>query len=91
MNQRPELWNLYNTRRNPGESIGVFPLSNGTEVDIWQHIHHKGIPVVLLYFAKIRPVLVRPEMIMRVDDVRCRLYPGEEIELANQWAVKWPD
>jgi sulfate adenylyltransferase subunit 2 len=80
-NQRPELWNLYNTRKNPGESMRVFPLSNWTELDIWQYIYQEGIPVVPLYFAKPRPVVVRPEMIMMVDDDRCRLLPGEEIQM----------
>ncbi len=80
-NQRPELWNLYNTRKSPGESIRVFPLSNWTELDIWQYIHQERIPVVPLYFAKERPVVVRPDMIMMVDDERCRLLPGEEIAL----------
>lgn len=80
-NQRPELWNLYNTRKNPGESIRVFPLSNWTELDIWQYIYQEDIPVVPLYFAKPRPVVVRPEMIMMVDDDRCKLLPGEEIQL----------
>lgn len=79
-NQRPELWNLYNTRKNPGESIRVFPLSNWTELDIWQFIHQESIPVVPLYFAKERPVVVRESMIMLVDDDRCRLLPGEEIQ-----------
>ena len=82
-NQRPELWNLYNTRKNPGESIRVFPLSNWTELDIWQYIHHEGIPVVPLYFAKPRPVVVRPGMIMLVDDDRCQLLPDEEIQIRN--------
>ena len=80
-NQRPELWNLYNTRKNPGESIRVFPLSNWTELDIWQYIYQENIPVVPLYFAKPRPVVVRPEMIMLVDDERCRLRPDEEIQI----------
>ncbi len=80
-NQRPELWNLYNTRKKPGESIRVFPLSNWTEVDIWQYIYQENIPVVPLYFAKPRPVVVRPDMIMLVDDARCRLLPDEEIQL----------
>ncbi|MBB1077136.1 sulfate adenylyltransferase subunit CysD [Rhodoferax sp. 4810] len=79
-NQRPELWNLYNTRKNAGESIRVFPLSNWTELDIWQYIHQESIPVVPLYFAKERPVVVRDGMIMLVDDDRCRLLPGEEIQ-----------
>ena len=80
-NQRPELWNLFNTRTHPGESIRVFPLSNWTELDIWQYIYQEGISVVPLYFAKPRPVVVRPDMIMLVDDERCRLLPGERIEM----------
>lgn len=80
-NQRPELWNLYNTRKSPGESIRVFPLSNWTELDIWQYIYQENIPMVPLYFAKPRPVVVRPEMIMMVDDERCRLLPGEEVQV----------
>ena len=80
-NQRPELWNLYNTRKNVGESIRVFPLSNWTELDIWQYIYQESIPVVPLYFARPRPVVVRPDMIMMVDDERCRLLPGEEIQI----------
>jgi sulfate adenylyltransferase subunit 2 len=79
-NQRPELWNLYNTRKNPGESIRVFPLSNWTELDIWHYIYQENIPVVPLYFAKERPVVVRDGMIMLVDDDRCQLLPGEEIQ-----------
>jgi sulfate adenylyltransferase subunit 2 len=80
-NQRPELWNLYNTRKSPGESIRVSPLSYWTELDIWQYIYQENIPMVPLYFAKPRPVVVRPEMIMMVDDERCRLLPGEEIQM----------
>ncbi|WP_334156949.1 sulfate adenylyltransferase subunit CysD [Oryzomicrobium sp.] len=80
-NQRPELWNLYNTRKSPGESIRVFPLSNWTELDIWQYIYQENIPMVPLYFAKPRPVVVRPDMIMMVDDERCRLLPGEEVQI----------
>jgi sulfate adenylyltransferase subunit 2 len=79
--QRPELWNLYNTRKGPGESMRVFPLSNWTELDIWQYIYLENIPTVPLYFAKLRPVIVRNGMIMMVDDERCRLQPGEEIRL----------
>jgi sulfate adenylyltransferase subunit 2 len=78
-NQRPELWNLYNTRKGPGESIRVFPLSNWTELDIWHYIYQEDIPVVPLYFAKTRPVVVRNGMILMVDDARFRLLPGEEI------------
>lgn len=79
-NQRPELWNLFNTRKNKGESIRVFPLSNWTELDIWQYIHQESIPVVPLYFAKERPVVVRDGMITMVDDARMRLLPGEDIQ-----------
>lgn len=79
-NQRPELWNLYNTRKNEGESIRVFPLSNWTELDIWQYIYQESIPIVPLYFAKERPVLIRDDIIMLVDDDRCRLMPGETIQ-----------
>ena len=77
--QRPELWNLYNTRKSPGESIRVFPLSNWTEIDIWQYIHQEGIAVVPLYFACERPVVVRDGMILMVDDARMRFLPGEKI------------
>jgi sulfate adenylyltransferase subunit 2 len=80
-NQRPELWSLYNTRKSPGESIRVFPLSNWTELDIWQYIYQENIPMVPLYFAKPRPVVVRPEIIMMVDDDRCRLLPSEEVQI----------
>ena len=77
--QRPELWSLYNTRKGKGESIRVFPLSNWTELDIWQYIYQEDIPVVPLYFAKPRPVVIRDGMILMVDDGRFRLRPGEEI------------
>ncbi len=80
-NQRPELWNLYNTRKNPNESIRVFPLSNWTELDIWQYIYHEQIPMVPLYFAKERPVIVREDMIMLIDDDRCQLLPDEQIKI----------
>lgn len=79
-NQRPELWNLYNTRKAQGESIRVFPLSNWTELDVWQYIHQENIPVVPLYFARVRPVVVRDGMILLIDDARMRLLPGEEIQ-----------
>lgn len=79
-NQRPELWNLYNTRKNPGESIRVFPLSNWTELDIWQYIHEERIPVVPLYFAKERPVVERDNTLLMVDDDRFCLLPGEIIQ-----------
>jgi sulfate adenylyltransferase subunit 2 len=78
-NQRPELWNLYNARKSPSESIRVFPLSNWTELDIWQYIYQESIPVVPLYFARQRPVVVRDGMIMMIDDDRFRLLPGEKI------------
>lgn len=80
-NQRPELWSLYNTRKSAGESIRVFPLSNWTELDIWQYIYHEQIPMVPLYFAKERPVLVRDDMLMLVDDNRCQLLPDENIQM----------
>ncbi|MDR8017896.1 sulfate adenylyltransferase subunit CysD [Ectopseudomonas guguanensis] len=79
--QRPELWNLYNTRKSQDASIRVFPLSNWTELDIWHYIYLENIPMVPLYFAKLRPVVVRPEMIMLVDDERCKLLPGEDIQM----------
>jgi sulfate adenylyltransferase subunit 2 len=77
-NQRPELWNLYNTKINKGESIRVFPLSNWTELDVWQYIYLEGIPVVPLYFAKARPVVEREGALIMVDDERMRLLPGEK-------------
>jgi sulfate adenylyltransferase subunit 2 len=77
-NQRPELWNLYNGRVRKGESIRVFPLSNWTELDIWQYIHQEQIPIVPLYFAKERPVVERDGMLIMVDDDRLPLLPGEE-------------
>lgn len=76
-NQRPELWNLYNTRKNKGESIRVFPLSNWTELDIWQYIALEGIDIVPLYFAAERPTVERDGMILVVDDDRFRMEPGE--------------
>ena len=79
-NQRPELWNLYNGRRAPGESIRVFPLSNWTELDIWQYIYREDIPIVPLYFAAERPVIEREGMLMLVDDDRLKLYAGEKIQ-----------
>ncbi|MFI4918633.1 MAG: sulfate adenylyltransferase subunit CysD [Legionellales bacterium] len=78
-NQRPELWNLYNTRKKKGESIRVFPLSNWTELDIWHYIYQERIPVVPLYFAKERPVVARDGLLLMVDDHRFRLLPGEEV------------
>ncbi|MEE4280946.1 MAG: sulfate adenylyltransferase subunit CysD [Pseudomonadales bacterium] len=79
-NQRPELWNLYNGYKRKGESIRVFPLSNWTELDIWQYIYREQIPIVPLYFAAERPVVVRDGMITMVEDDRMRLLPGEEIQ-----------
>ena len=79
-NQRPELWKLYNTVINKGESIRVFPLSNWTEADIWQYICREEIEIVPLYFAKERPVVYRDGNIIMVDDARMRLQPGEKIE-----------
>ena len=79
-NQRPELWNLYNARVAKGESIRAFPLSNWTELDIWQYILTEDIPMVPLYFAARRPVVNRDGMLIMVDDDRMKLQPGEVIE-----------
>ena len=76
--QRPELWNLYNSKVDKGESIRAFPLSNWTELDVWQYIHLDNIPIVPLYFADIRPVVERDGTLIMVDDERMRLRPGEE-------------
>ena len=76
--QRPELWNLYNSRKNKGESIRVFPLSNWTELDIWQYIHLEKIPIVPLYFSKERPVVERDGTLILVDDDRLPLKEGEQ-------------
>ena len=76
-NQRPELWNLYNARKARGESIRVFPISNWTELDIWQYIHLNDIPIVPLYFADKRPTVERDGMLLMVDDERFPLQPGE--------------
>jgi sulfate adenylyltransferase subunit 2 len=80
-NQRPELWNLYNTRKSPGESIRVFPLSNWTELDIWQYIHLEDIPIPSLYLAKPRPCVERDGQLFMVDDDRFPLNEGEEPEM----------
>ena len=77
-NQRPELWSLYNTRKNKGESIRVFPISNWTELDIWQYIHLEDIPIPSLYLSKKRPVVERDGQLFMVDDERMPLEPGEE-------------
>ena len=79
--QRPELWNLYNTRIGPSESIRVFPLSNWTELDVWQYIRSENIDVVPLYFAKERPVVARGGTLIMVDDERLPLEKGEEPQL----------
>lgn len=80
-NQRPELWQTYNSRIHPGESLRVFPLSNWTELDVWEYIEHERIRVVPLYFAAPRPVVVRHGALIMVDDERMRLDPGETPQL----------
>jgi sulfate adenylyltransferase subunit 2 len=82
-NQRPELWSLYNTNKRKGESIRVFPLSNWTELDVWQYIYLENIPIVPLYFAAKRPVVRRDGALIMVDDDRLRLQPGEHPELLS--------
>lgn len=79
-NQRPELWRLYNARKNRGESIRVFPLSNWTELDVWQYIRSEGIEVVPLYFAAPRPVVERDGALIMVDDARLPLHKGEQVQ-----------
>jgi sulfate adenylyltransferase subunit 2 len=81
-NQRPELWNLYNARVHPGESIRVFPLSNWTEMDVWQYIHEEKIPVVDLYFAKERPMYVRGDVLMPIEQDFMAL-PGEKPQMVK--------
>ncbi len=81
--QRPELWSVYNVRRNPGESMRVFPLSNWTELDVWQYIHLEEIPIVPLYFAQKRPVVERNGVLIMVDDDRMPLRPDEHPELRS--------
>jgi sulfate adenylyltransferase subunit 2 len=76
--QRPELWRLYNARKARGESIRVFPLSNWTELDVWQYIHLQNIPIVPLYFSALRPTVERDGLILMVDDERFPLRPGEQ-------------
>jgi sulfate adenylyltransferase subunit 2 len=76
-NQRPELWHLYNAKKSPGESIRVFPLSNWTELDVWQYIHRENIPIVPLYFSAPRPTVIRDGLILMVDDERLPLRAGE--------------
>jgi sulfate adenylyltransferase subunit 2 len=81
--QRPELWGLYNARKNPGESVRVFPLSNWTELDVWQYIHLESIPIVPLYFSAERPVVERNGTLIMVDDDRMPLEPGEVPQLRS--------
>ncbi|MCM8525443.1 MAG: sulfate adenylyltransferase subunit CysD [Lentisphaeraceae bacterium] len=79
-NQRPELWNIYNGKVNKGESIRVFPLSNWTELDIWQYIYLEQIPIVPLYYSEKRPVVLRDGVWIMVDDDRMEIQPGEKVE-----------
>ena len=81
-NQRPELWNLYNARIHPGESIRVFPLSNWTEIDVWQYIHEEKIPIVDLYFAKERPMVVRGDALIPTEQAFVIL-PGEKPQMVK--------
>jgi sulfate adenylyltransferase subunit 2 len=81
--QRPELWRVYNVRRNPGESIRVFPLSNWTELDVWLYVHREEIPIVPLYLSAERPVVERDGTLIMVDDERMPLLPGETPELRS--------
>jgi len=80
-NQRPELWNIFNTRIHPGESLRVFPLSNWTEIDIWQYIYEESIPIVPLYFAKLRPMLVRGDSLLPIEQSFVPRLPGEEPQM----------
>ena len=79
-NQKPELWNLFNTNIDKGESVRVFPLSNWTEIDIWQYIYQENIPLVSLYFSKIRSIIRRNDMMIMVDDDRLKIEENEKIE-----------
>ncbi len=79
-NQKPELWNLFNTKINKDESVRVFPLSNWTEIDVWQYIYQEKIPIVPLYFAKTRPIINRDNMLIMVDDERLKVKQNEKIE-----------
>ena len=81
--QRPELWSLYNTRKSKGESIRVFPLSNWTELDIWQYIYQENIEIVSLYFAELRPTIKRNGLILMVDDNRLPLKSDEKPEMRS--------
>ncbi len=78
-NQRPELWSLYNARKHKGETIRVFPISNWTELDVWQYIHRENIPIVPLYLSAPRPTITRDGMVLVVDDERMRFRPGDEV------------
>ena len=80
-NQRPELWNLYNGYKRKGESIRAFPISNWTELDIWQYIYREQIPLVPLYFSAERPVVNNDGMLVMVDDDRMKLFPDDKIEI----------
>ena len=82
-NQRPELWSLYNTRKQKSESIRVFPISNWTELDVWQYIHLENIPIVPLYFSARRPVVERDGALIMVDDERMPLRPGEKPDMRS--------
>jgi len=82
-NQRPELWNLYNGRVEPGESIRVFPLSNWTELDVWHYIHLENIPVVPMYFAQDRQVLVRGEQLISLEQPFVPMLPGEKPKMVR--------
>jgi sulfate adenylyltransferase subunit 2 len=82
-NQRPELWNIFNTNVNKGESLRVFPLSNWTELDVWQYIHYENIPVVPLYFAKYRPMLVRGDSLLPIEQPFIPRLPGEEPQMVK--------
>ena len=82
-NQRPELWNLFNSKIEPGESIRVFPLSNWTEIDVWHYIHVESIPIVPLYFAKERPMLVRGESLIPVEQPFVPTLPGETPQMVR--------
>ncbi len=79
-NQKPELWNLFNTKINKDESVRVFPLSNWTEIDVWQYIYQEKIPIVPLYFAKTRPIIKRDNMLIMIDDDRLELKQNETVE-----------
>lgn len=82
-NQRPELWNLYNARVKPGESIRAFPISNWTELDVWQYIYLENIPIVPLYYSRVRPVVERDGMLILMDDDRIKLSPGEKVQMKS--------